>query len=107
MKSVTTLGEVPATPDAGPVTRQIIRRVGLGHCKKGPSVCRECREMGEGRPSLLELIPPRQDGIQRRLIQVDWEGEALWREYEIVKVFATEAEAREYAGRNGIADVSL
>jgi len=38
-------------------------------------------------------------------VQVD--GERAWREFDVVRVFADEAEARAYAAANGIADIDL
>jgi hypothetical protein len=91
----------------GDVGRYIIRRVRLAHCKLGPERCEECREMDEERPCLLEIFPPGAGLMQRRVMELEVEGEAVWRAFEVVKVFADEAEARVYGEEKGIADVEL
>jgi hypothetical protein len=63
--------------------------------------------MDEERICLLDVCPPNQGEIQRRVIQVNAEGVAVWREFDIVRTFDSEQEAREYAGRHGIEDIEL
>jgi len=89
------------------MSRYIIRKIRLAHCKKGPIVCARCREMNEERICLLDICPPRMGEIQRRLIQVGGEGEKAWREFDIVRMFESEKEASEYAEQHEIGDVTL
>jgi hypothetical protein len=63
--------------------------------------------MDEGRLCLLEIFPPDAGLAQRRLIELEVAGEAVWQAFEVVRVFADEAEARLYAEEKGIADVEL
>jgi hypothetical protein len=83
----------------------IIRKVRIAHCKRGPSVCEKCREMDAEKICLLDICPPREGEIQRRVIQVNVGGEEAWREFDIVRMFESQEEAREYADKNGIEDV--
>jgi hypothetical protein len=85
----------------------IIARVRLAHCKKGPQVCEKCREMVVEKICLLDVDPPDQGMVQRRVMSVEIAGQAVWREYDIVRSFAGEREAREYAAAQGITDVIL
>lgn len=85
-----------------PMPRYIIRKVGLAHCKRGPSRCEKCREMNIERICLLDICPPDQGKIQRRVIQVSREGEKVWREFDIVKIFESQEEAEKYAEENEI-----
>ena len=69
---------------------------------------------GDGRPAtepsqicLLELFLPGSGTVQRRAIQVQVDGELVWREMEIVTSFGSRAEAIAYAAEHGIADVDL
>jgi hypothetical protein len=89
------------------MSRYIIRKIRIAHCKKGPSICDQCREMDAERICLLDICPPRVGEIQRRVIQVNIEGEEVWREFDIVRAFESEEEAREYASRNGIKDMEF
>ena len=75
----------------------IIKRMRLTHCKRGPSVCEKCREMDVEKICLLDIAPPHIGEIQRRVIEVELEGETVWREFDIIRTFETEEEAREYA----------
>lgn len=89
------------------MSRHIIRRIRLAHCKRGPSICDKCREMDAEKICLLDICPPNVGEIQRRVIQVNVEGEAVWREFDIVRVFDSEEEAKEYAARNAIEDIEF
>jgi hypothetical protein len=89
------------------VSRYIIRRVRLAHCKRGPAVCAKCREMDQASICLLDISPPRPGEIQRRVIRVSLGGEMVWREYDVVRAFISQEEALEYAEEHGIADVEL
>ena len=85
----------------------IIRRIRLAHCKRGPDRCAKCREMDQEKICLLQLFSPGTSLAQRRTIQVQDNGEPIWREFEVVKAFDTEAEAREYAVEHGLEDIQL
>jgi len=89
------------------VSRYIIRKIRLAHCKKGPAVCEKCREMNEEKICLLDICPPDQGMVQRRVIEVRRDGESVWREFDIVRAFENEGEAREYADVNGIQDITF
>jgi len=89
------------------VSQHVIRRIRLAHCARGPAWCEKCREMDREAISLLDIDPPNQGMVTRRVIQVEVDGETVWREYDLVRVFEGEAEAREYAVRKGVEDVQL
>lgn len=84
------------------MTRYIIQKIRLAHCKKGPALCAQCREMDVERLCLLDICPPDQGLVQRRVIQVQVDGELAWREFDVVRVFDDEQEARAYAEQEGI-----
>jgi len=92
-------GERPANK------RYIIRAIKLAHCKRGPEHCEKCREMDVTRICLLDIAPDDYGLLQRRVIEVEWEGERTWREFDVVNVFESEDEARAYAEENRITDV--
>ena len=89
------------------MSRYVIRKMRLAHCKRGPSLCEKCREMDVEKLCLLDICPSNMGMMQRRVIEVEYEGEMTWREFDIVKTFETEEEAREYAEANGIGDVEI
>ena len=89
------------------MSRLIIAKVRLAHCKKGPQVCEQCREMDTEKICLLEVDPADRGMAQRRLMPIEIAGERVWREYDIVRSFASESEARAYATAEGIVDVFI
>ena len=84
------------------MSRYIIRMIRLAHCKRGPAVCAKCREMDEERTCLLDISPPDQGMVQRRVIEIQRDGESVWREFDIVRTFDSKKEAIEYAEQKGI-----
>jgi len=85
----------------------IIRKIRLAHCKRGPATCEKCREMDVERICLLDICPPRMGEIQRRVIQTNVAGEQVWREFDIVRMFESQEEARKYADENMIENVKF
>lgn len=85
----------------------IIRTIRVAHCKRGPSICEECREMDAERICLLDIYPPGEGKMQRRAIEVSIGGERVWREFDVARMFDSEEEARAYAEENGIEDVEF
>jgi hypothetical protein len=60
--------------------------------------------MDEAKICLLDIAPPDQGMLQRRVVQVNIEGEDVWREFDIVRSFETQAEALAYACEHQITD---
>ena len=87
------------------IPRYIIRKMRLAHCKRGPAVCQKCREMDQEKIVLLDICPPHPGELQRRVIELEREGESVWLEFDIVRVFENRKEAQDYAAENGIDDV--
>lgn len=87
--------------------KHIIRAIRLAHCARGPELCAKCREMDVPKICLLDIDPPNQGREARRTIEVVIGGKREWREYDVVRIFDSEAEARRYAAENGINDVDL
>lgn len=54
---------------------------------------------------LLDIAPPQAGEVQRRVIEVEIEGQRAWREFDIVRLFDDQEEAGQYAQDNGIQDV--
>lgn len=82
--------------------KKIVKLI-LFHCARGTRRCEKCKTLAaEGKkPCMIELYP--RGGIMARpmmLLVVD--GEELWFEYDVLKVFENESEARAYALENEI-----
>ncbi len=89
------------------MTRYIIRRIRVAHCKRGPELCARCREMDSEKICLMDICPPNPGQEQRRVIEVTVNGESTWHEYDVVRVFDSEQEAKEFATRERIEDIEL
>jgi hypothetical protein len=87
--------------------KNIIRTIRMAHCARGPELCQKCREMDVPKICLLDIDPPDQGKVSRRTIEVQIDGNKAWLEFDVVKTFADEAEARKYAAKNGITDVEI
>ncbi len=84
------------------MSHYIIKHIRLAHCKRGPARCTKCREMDVGKWCLLDIEPPNAGLVQRRVIQVTLDGQESWREFDVVRVFESEADAQAYARENSI-----
>lgn len=87
--------------------RYVIKRLRLAHCKRGPRRCAQCRAMNIDALCLLDVAPPDRGKLQRRVTQVEVDGEVVWREFDIVRMFDDAAQALAYAEEHGIRDVQL
>jgi hypothetical protein len=103
---MTQLEPLAPEPEAAPEPHAIIRSIRLAHCKRGPARCEECRRLDADRFCLLETFPPQSGDGQRRLIHLEGPGGGQWRAFDVVRIFASEAEARAYATQHGI-DIRL
>jgi len=51
---------------------------------------------------LLDTDPPDQGMVQRRVIEIDFDGVSEWREFDIVRIFENRSEALIYASEHGM-----
>lgn len=79
---------------------KIIRRVHYPITKTSPSS--QPLEIG-----LLNLCPPNKGMMARPMYSIMKDGKIIDLEYDVDRIFKTEAEAREYAKANGITDISI
>ncbi|NLI78393.1 MAG: hypothetical protein GX442_18390 [Candidatus Riflebacteria bacterium] len=98
-----------ASPGGAAMSHHIIRNIPMAHCARGPEACPKCRALAAAgpRPCLLDIAPPDQGMVTRRVIECLVDGVKVWREFDIVRTFADEAEARTYAAEHGITDLEL
>ena len=89
------------------MSQYIIRTMRTAHCKRGPQRCEKCREMDTERICLLDIDPLQPGMMQRRVIEVEIDGERAWREFDIVRTFENADEARAFATAHHIQDVEL
>ncbi len=85
----------------------VIRRIRIAHCKRGPDRCEACRVLDTEKVCLVDVCPPQKGEIQRRLIKLVRDGEESWHEFDIVKVFEDQEEARLFAAEHAVEDIEL
>jgi hypothetical protein len=85
----------------------VIRKVRLAHCKRGPDRCEECRTLDAERICLLDVCPPHEGEIQRRVVKLMRDGVETWREFDIVMVFESQEAARSYAVEHAVEDIEF
>ncbi len=98
---------IPPVPGGPAMPHHIIRNIPMVHCARGPETCAKCRTVAGPRLCLLDVAPPGQGMVTRRVIECQIDGVKVWREFDIIRTFADEAEARAYAAEHGITDVDL
>ena len=74
----------------------LLTAVTLAHCQRGPERCEKCREMAVEQICLLDICPPDQGLVARRVIEVIVDGQSEWREFDIIRTFDSWEEARSY-----------
>jgi len=84
-----------------------IRALKPGHCARGPQRCAKCKaaEQQPAVPRLLDVCP--YGDYARPTIETKRGGKTEHRVYDVIKVFASDAEAREFATKHGIDDIAL
>ena len=87
--------------------RYLIRRIRLAHCARGPEQCEQCRALDREVPALLDVDPPNYGMVARRIIEIQTAEGPAWREFDVVRTFQDEREARAYASEHGVTDVEV
>lgn len=97
----------PMASAARPTECLAIRLMQPIHCARGPKRCSGCREAMEvpAESRLLDLCPDNVEVAARPVIDIVRNGVTEHRVFDVVRVFADEAEGRAFAERHGITDV--
>ncbi|MHA1961278.1 MAG: hypothetical protein ACW99U_13730 [Candidatus Thorarchaeota archaeon] len=85
-------------------SEEIIRRMTVPHCARGPSRCEKCKEAAQIERICLVRVFFDHGGIARPMMEIEREGAKLLLEFDVVRVFEDENEARDYATTNNISD---
>ncbi len=77
------------------------------HCARGSGSCEKCKEAASkpSVPQLLDLCP--YGDAARPTVEVVREGKKTWRAYDVLRTFKDADEARAFATKHRITDVSL
>ena len=73
------------------------------HCQRGSRSCEICNKLAqEGEKYCLIEIIGRNGMIARPMIELEIEGERVYYEFDLLKIFIDQKEAKEYALKNEI-----
>jgi len=105
--AIPTMGAVVTDLDATstiPMPRYCVNFMQIPHCKRGPERCQICRDRNIMRWCLLDIDPPDQDRVQRPVIELEIAGEKHFRVFDIIKVFESEEDMKQYMLKNKFPD---
>ena len=81
----------------------IIKKITLFHCARGPKRCEKCRELEkEGEKFCLIRVYLKAGNIARPMTEIVYNGKKILCEYDVEKVFKNVIKAKKYAKNNGI-----
>jgi len=82
--------------------KKIIKMIPF-HCARPSGSCTKCKALADKGPKycLLDLMG-RGGEIARPMMQLEWEGEMVWFEYDFLKIFDNDNEALAYAKEHDI-----
>jgi hypothetical protein len=83
-----------------PMKCAVIQKIALAHCARGIRNCPKCREVYTRKYCLLDICV--QGDMARPVIEVEINGEKVWRAFDITKIFETYDQAIAYARANKI-----
>ena len=73
------------------------------HCARPKGACKKCAELAEeGEKYCLISFQYSAEEIARPMMTIDVNGEEVLSEFDLIKIFNDEREAREYAIENGM-----
>lgn len=83
-------------------TDLVIRKISIPHCARGPLRCEKCKEMSKEKNICLLKIYFKERKITSPIIELVRNGKRRFFEFEVVKIFKDEIEARNYAEKNAV-----
>ncbi len=85
----------------------MIKKMSTPHCARGPKLCKKCAEAEKIQKICLLKIFFEPGKVARPTIGILEDGQQQHVEYDLIKTFKDEIEAKEYAKTNKIARISL
>lgn len=81
---------------------KIIKKLPKIHCARGPQWCEKCREAMKDTSFCLIKVYLEQGDVARPMTEIYVGCRRIYGEYDVVKRFESEKEAKQYAIKNGI-----
>jgi hypothetical protein len=80
----------------------VTRKMSVPHCARGPLLCEKCKEMEKEKKICLLKVYLEPGEIARPMIEIYRDGKKRLYEYDVIKTFENEKEAKDYAKRNAL-----
>jgi len=84
----------------------MIKKMTIPHCARGPTGCDKCKEAAKEEKICLLRIYFKAGNVARPMTEIVVNGEKILAEYDVMKIFNDEVEAKEYAKKNSINIIS-
>ncbi len=78
-------------------SRLFIQKMVVPHCARGPKLCNKCKAAAVNPRICLVQVFLQPGGITRPVDQFPVDGKDMYYEYDVVRTFADETEAKHYA----------
>jgi hypothetical protein len=88
-------------------SEEVIRKVTVPHCARGSRRCEKCEEAARIEKICLVRIFFDHGGIARPMMEIERDGDKLLLEFDVIRVFKDEEEARRYSKTNNIVDIGI
>lgn len=85
----------------------MIKKKSTPHCARGPQLCEKCAAAAKIQNICLLEIFFERGNQDRPVVEIVQDGETKYVEYDLIKFFKDEAEARAYAEKNNITRIEL
>ncbi len=85
----------------------MIKKMSTPHCARGPKLCNKCAEAAKEQKICLLEIFFESGTMARPTIAIEDNGETKYVEYDLLKTFKNEDEAKKYAEKNDITRIYL
>ncbi|MFW9847178.1 MAG: hypothetical protein ACFFD6_10545 [Candidatus Thorarchaeota archaeon] len=86
---------------------EIIRKISIPHCAKGPQGCEACAEAAKVKVICLVRVYYDPGRFARPIMELSRDGGTAYYEFDVVRRFESESEAVRYALDNGIEDIEI
>ncbi len=80
----------------------IIKQIFVPHCARGPKRCEKCKQMAEEKKYCLLQIYFHGGKVTRPVLELETDDKRQWYEFDLIKTFNDENEAKMYANEHEI-----
>lgn len=86
---------------------EIIRKISIPHCARGPKGCSACAEAAKIKVICLVRVYFDPGQFARPIMELSRDGDTSYYEFDVVRRFKDESEAVKYALDHGVEDIQI